>query len=324
MEAGAELLIHPHQATPDPEGLRREVLRGLLRPHKELPCKLFYDERGSALFEQICELDEYYLTRTEIAILEQHAAEMASAIGPRVLLIELGSGTSRKTHLLLDRLVDPVAYLPIDLSREQLLRSAEAVARAYPGLEVHPLVADYTLELSLPDIPRRFARRVAFFPGSTIGNFLPDQAAAFMRRLARLLGPHGALLVGVDLPKDPDRLHRAYNDRAGVTAEFNRNILAHLNQRLGADFQPQAFKHLARYDQQQGRIEMYLVSQVEQQVHIGDLSIRLGPAEHILTEVSYKYSLDRFARIVRRAGLQVVRVWTDPQQDFSLQWLTKP
>jgi dimethylhistidine N-methyltransferase len=322
MEAGAELLIHPHEAAPDPDGLRREVLRGLLQANKELPCKLFYDERGSALFEQICELEEYYLTRTEIAILERHATEVAAAIGPRVLLIEFGSGNSRKTHLLLDQLVEPVAYLPIDLSREQLLRSAEAVAQAYPRIEVHPLVTDYTQELSLPHLSSKFARRVAFFPGSSIGNFLPEQAAEFMRCLPRLLGPDGGLLVGVDLPKDPDRLHRAYNDRAGVTAEFNRNILVHVNHRLGADFRPEAFLHLARYDQQLGRIEMYLISQSEQQVHIGDLCIRLGPGERILTEVSYKHSLERFAGIARQAGLKVERVWTDPQQDFSLQWLT--
>jgi len=322
IEAGTLSLLHLHEAAMDSGSARREVLEGLQLPAKELPCKLFYDERGSGLFERICELDEYYLTRTEITLLERHAAEIASLIGPQALLIELGSGNSRKTRILLDRLAEPAAYLPIDLAREQLLRSAAAVASSHPLLEVHPLIADYTRDFSLPEIPRGFARRVGFFPGSTVGNFLPEQAVSFLRRLRDLLGPAGALLIGVDLKKDPQVLHRAYNDRAGVTAQFNLNILAHINRRFGADFHLEQFAHQAHYNRALGRIEMHLISQEDQQVHFDGLSIPLRAGERILTEVSYKYSRSQFGRIARRAGMEVKRVWTDPRRWFSLQWLT--
>jgi len=306
----------------DSDSVRRELLHGLQLPAKELPCKLFYDERGSELFEQICELDEYYLTRAEIALLERHGAEIAALIGPQALLIELGSGNSRKTRILLDRLAEPAAYLPIDLAREQLLRSAAAVASSHPQVEVHPLIADYTQDFSLPEIPRAFARRVGFFPGSTVGNFLPEQAASFLGRLRDLLGPAGALLIGVDLKKDPEVLHRAYNDQAGVTAQFNLNILAHLNRRFGSDFHLEQFAHQAHYNRRLGRIEMHLISRKDQQVHFDGLAIPLRAGERILTEVSYKYSLGQFGRIASQAGLEVERIWTDPRRWFSLQWLT--
>ncbi|HEX9675012.1 MAG TPA: L-histidine N(alpha)-methyltransferase [Anaerolineales bacterium] len=322
IEAGTQSLLHLHEVAIDTESVRREVLHGLQLPAKELPCKLFYDERGSELFERICELDEYYLTRTEIALLERHGAEIAALMGPRALLIELGSGNSRKTRILLDRLAEPAAYLPIDLAREQLLRSARAVASAHPLLEVHPLVADYTQDFRLPEIPSAYARRVGFFPGSTVGNFLPEQVVSFLRRLRELLGPAGALLIGVDLKKDPLILHRAYNDQAGVTAQFNLNILAHLNHRFGSDFQLEQFAHQAHYNRRLGRIEMHLISREDHQVHIGDLAIPLRAGERILTEVSYKYSRAQFGRIARGADLEVERVWTDPRRWFSLLWLT--
>jgi len=322
IEAGTQSVLHLHEAAMNGDRVRREVLHGLQLPAKELPCKLFYDERGSDLFEQICDLDEYYLTRTEIALLERHGAEIAALIGPQALLIELGSGNSRKTRVLLDRLAEPAAYLPIDLAREQLLRSAAAVASSHPRLEVHPLVADYTQTFSLPEISAAFARRVGFFPGSTIGNFLPEQAVSFLGRLRELLGPGGALLIGVDLKKDPQVLDRAYNDQAGVTAQFNLNILAHINHRFGSDFHLEQFAHQAHYNRRLGRIEMHLISREDQQVHFDSLSIPLRAGERILTEVSYKYSRGQFGRIARRAGLEVGRVWTDPQRWFSLQWLT--
>ena len=322
IEAGTQSVLHLHEAAMNGDRVRREVLHGLQLPAKELPCKLFYDERGSDLFEQICDLDEYYLTRTEIALLERHGAEIAALIGPQALLIELGSGNSRKTRVLLDRLAEPAAYLPIDLAREQLLRSAAAVASSHPRLEVHPLVADYTQTFSLPEISAAFARRVGFFPGSTIGNFLPEQAVSFLGRLRELLGPGGALLIGVDLKKDPQVLDRAYNDQAGVTAQFNLNILAHINRRFGSDFHLEQFAHQAHYNRRLGRIEMHLISREDQQVHFDSLSIPLRAGERILTEVSYKYSRGQFGRIARRAGLEVKRVWTDPRRWFSLQWLT--
>ena len=322
IEAGTQSLLHLHEVAIDTDGVRREVLHGLQLPAKELPCKLFYDERGSELFERICELDEYYLTRTEIALLERHGGEIAALIGPQVLLIELGSGNSRKTQILLDQLAEPAAYLPVDLAREQLLRSARAVAGAHPLLEVHPMVADYTQDWSLPQISRAVARRVGFFPGSTIGNFLHEQAVSFLGRLRELLGPAGALLIGVDLKKDPQVLHRAYNDQSGVTAQFNLNILAHLNRRFGSDFQLEQFAHQAHYNRRLGRIEMHLISREDQQVHFDEQAIPLRAGERILTEVSYKYSLGQFGRMARGGGLQVERIWTDPRRWFSLLWLT--
>lgn len=322
LETGTQAVIQAQSASADVDSLRSEVLLGLERETKELPCKLFYDERGSALFERICELDEYYLTRTEISILERHAAEMAAAMGPRVLLIELGSGNSTKTRLLLDRLTDPVAYVPVDLSQEQLLTSAAAVASAYPELEVHPLVADYTRGVSLPEITRPYERRVGFFPGSTVGNLLPKQTVIFLGQLRELLGPDGGLLIGIDLKKDPGLLHRAYNDQAGVTAEFNLNLLVHLNRRLGSDFRPECFTHQAHYDPSLGRVEMHLISRVDQTVHFGDRAIQLVAGERILTEVSYKYTPDEFAEHAQQAGFEVAQIWTDPRRYFSLLWLT--
>jgi len=322
IEVGTKSLLHLHEAAIDSDGVRREVLHGLQLPAKELPCKFFYDERGSELFDRICELDEYYLTRTEIALLELHGAEIAALIGTQTLLIEFGSGNSRKTRILLDRMAEPAAYLPIDLARAQLLRSAAAVASSHPLLEVHPLIADYTQDFSLPEISRAVARRVGFFPGSTVGNFLPEQAVSFLRRLRDLLGPAGALLIGVDLKKDPQVLHRAYNDLAGLTAQFNLNILAHINRRFGSDFHLEQFAHQAHYNRRLGRIEMHLISLEDQQVHFDGLAIPLRTGERILTEVSYKYSLGQFGRIARQAGLAVGRIWTDPRRWFSLQWLT--
>jgi dimethylhistidine N-methyltransferase len=322
LDTGTQAVIRAPAASADADSLRREVLLGLQRDPKELPCKLFYDERGSALFERICELDEYYLTRTEISILDQHAAEMAAAMGPRVVLIEFGSGNSTKTRLLLDRLADPVAYVPIDLSGEQLLRSAAVVASTHPGLEVRPLVADYTRELPLPEISRSYQRRVGFFPGSTVGNFLPEQTVTFLGQLRGLLGPDGGLLIGIDLKKDPGLLHQAYNDRAGVTAEFNLNLLAHLNRRFGADFRLNCFAHQAHYDPRLGRIEMHLISRVDQAVHLGELTVVLHAGERILTEVSYKYTPDEFAGLARRAGFEAAQSWTDPRQYFCVLWLT--
>jgi dimethylhistidine N-methyltransferase len=303
------------------QALQQEVLLGLLRPEKQLPCQLFYDERGSALFEQICGLDEYYLTRTEIGILKRHAAEMAALIGPRVALIELGSGNSAKSRILLDSLADPAAYIPVDLSRQLLLRSAAAMARAYPGLPVLPLAADYTRDFSLPKVTVPYARQVGFFPGSTIGNLLPEQTSAFLHRLREMLGPGGGLLLGLDLQKDPALLHRAYNDRAGVTAAFNLNILTHINRRFGADFRPERFVHQAHYERPLGRIEMHLVSRVDQQVRVAGHDIRLRAGERILTEVSYKYDLGEFADTARQASLNVQRRWTDERGYFGLLWL---
>jgi dimethylhistidine N-methyltransferase len=302
--------------------IRREVLSGLQSPVKELPCKLFYDERGAQLFERICELDEYYLTRTDQAIMLRYAGEMATCIGRGAALIEYGSGAGTKTRILLDHLQDLVAYIPVDISREQLLISAADLAAAYPNIQVLPVHADYTGPFTLPPIESPIARKVGYFSGSTIGNFTPPEAVAFLSRQIDLLGPGGGMLIGADLQKDPAVLHLAYNDRAGVTAAFNLNILTHVNRELGADFQLDQFAHKARYNEQEGRIEMYLTSLADQIVHLDDTAIDFRNGERILTEVSYKYTLNGFAEIARRAGFDVRTVWTDERRWFSVQYLT--
>ena len=313
--------IHVEEIGPQLDDLRDEVLRGLAKPAKELPCKLFYDRRGSALFDQICELDEYYLTRTETAIMQQNAADIAALIGERCALIEYGSGSSSKIRILLDQLREPLSYVPIDLSKDQLLPSATAIAAAYPRLKVLPLCADYTQPLVPPSLAEGLARRVAFFPGSTIGNFHRHEAEEFLRRVRNLVGREGGLLVGVDLKKDPRLLHAAYNDSAGVTAEFNLNILAHINSRFGADFGLDQFAHRAHYVERLGRIEMHLISLADQLVQLDDARFPFEAGEPILTEVSYKYDLDQFARLAARAGFGVQRVWTDSDRLFSVQYL---
>ncbi len=298
-----------------------EVLQGLQQAQKTLPSKLFYDERGSQLFEAICQLEEYYLTRTETAIMQAHISEIASLLGRGCVLIEYGSGNSQKTRLLLEALSDPVAYIPVDISETSLRRSAATLAAAYPGLAILPVWADYTHPFTLPPIPRPRARRVAYFPGSTIGNFYPDQAVAFLQRIAQITGPNGALLIGVDLKKDAGALHRAYNDRAGVTAAFNLNILVRLNHEFGADFQPDQFIHYAFYNELEGRIEMHLISRKTQTVHMGEHTIPFKAGETILTEVSYKYTLEEFQHLAAQAGFSLGRVWTDAGHQFSIQYL---
>lgn len=303
--------------------MRAEVLAGLRRRQKELPPKLFYDERGSQLFDQICELEEYYPTRTELAITRAFTHEIAALVGPNCLLVEYGSGSSLKTRILLDRLVAPAAYVPIDISREHLLASAGRIAAAYPGLEVLPVAADYTADFTLPAPRRSPARVVTYFPGSTIGNLHPHEAVRLLGQIAVQVGVGGGLLIGVDLQKDRATLERAYDDAAGVTAAFNLNLLARLNRELGADFQLEQFQHRAVYNEQLHRIEMHLVSLRPQLAHVGDVQFAFAQGEHILTECSYKYTLAGFATLARRAGFTVRRAWTDAAGRFSVQYLTK-
>ncbi|MEO7020446.1 MAG: L-histidine N(alpha)-methyltransferase, partial [Ktedonobacteraceae bacterium] len=306
---------------PQQKTFREEILQGLQSTRKELPSKYFYDAVGSQLFEQICELDEYYPTRTELGIMQERADEMAALLGPHCLLIEYGSGSSTKTRLLLDALQEPAGYVPIDISKEQLLRSAADLTQAYPDLEVLPVCADYTSNFALP-IPRTLvARKVAYFPGSTIGNFDREQAQRFLCQLARIC-QGGGLLIGVDLKKDFNILHRAYNDSQGVTAQFNKHLLVRINQELDADFQLQQFGHYAFYNPAQSRIEMHLVSLKNQTVHIGETEISFKLGESVWTESSYKYTLDEFAHLAASAGFSVEQVWTDARQLFSVQYLT--
>ena len=300
-----------------------EVLRGLRSPQKELPCKLFYDRVGSELFEQITELDEYYPTRAELRILRQSGGEIAARLGPDCLVVEYGSGSSTKTRLLLDHLDRPAGYVPIDISRDLLEQSATELAVQYPGLAVIPVCADYTARLELPGALPFHARRVAYYPGSTIGNFVPEDARRFMARMAEVCGADGGLVVGVDLKKDPLMLHRAYNDALGVTAAFNTNILVRLNRDLGANFVVDRFRHYAFYNPVFARVEMHLVSLGEQTVRVQNVDIRFERGESIWTEASYKYSLNEFAALAARAGWRVEQVWTDDRGLFSVQYLTR-
>lgn len=300
----------------------RDVVQGLRRPQKELPCKYFYDERGSALFDQICELDEYYLTRAEMAILRAHAAEMAGRIGADCELIELGSGSGLKTRLLLDQLREPRAYLPIDIDRGSLERSARELTRRFPGLRVLPIHGDFTAPLVLPRTGDPRARRVVYFPGSTIGNFRPREALALLRRIARLVGAGGGLLLGFDLDKDESIVGPAYNDGRGVTAAFNLNLLARINRELDADFDLGAFVHRAIYVRTRERVEMYLVSQKAQVVRIEGLEFEFQAGEAIRTEYSHKYRLGHFGRLTARAGFSLDRQWLDSQGYSVVQYLT--
>jgi len=318
-EAPAENLTVLHGHAPDTAGIRRELLDGLRKPEKSLPSKLFYDELGSELFEQITKLDEYYLTRTETQIYADYIDGIIDHIGSNVILIEFGSGNSQKTRILLDHLPDPAAYVPIDISQEELAESATEVAAAYPGLNVLPIWADYTRDLVLPAIGG--SRKAAFFPGSTIGNFYPDEAEAFLKRVAELVGDGGGLLIGVDLKKDERILNLAYNDAEGVTAAFNLNMLTHLNREFGANFQLDKFRHHAAYSEALGRIEMYLVSLEDQTVSLGDVEFSFGRDERILTEVSHKYTVEDFERLAVRGGFHVQDVWTDSDRLFSVQCL---
>jgi dimethylhistidine N-methyltransferase len=307
-----------HDLEPVKDDFRAEVLAGLRRPRKQLPCKFFYDQRGSELFDQICELDEYYLTRAETAILFRHASEIASVLGRDCLLIEYGSGSSLKTRILLDHLDAPAGYVPIDISRAHLLRAAQAIRLRHPRLHVTPVCADYTEPLDLPACPRPPARKVVFFPGSTIGNFDPWNARHFLAQARALAGPGSGLLIGVDLKKDPRVLHSAYNDAAGVTADFNLNLLARINRELGANFDVNRFAHYAFFNPAPGRVEMHLRSLEQQTVHISGESFHFTRGESIFTESSYKYTIEGFTALAAEAGYRQTHCWTDAQQLFAV------
>jgi dimethylhistidine N-methyltransferase len=298
---------------------RTDVLAGLGDSPKSLPCKYFYDAAGTELFDRICELDAYYPTRTEVGILNEHAREMAWLIGPRARLVELGSGSSKKTRILLDELSDLDAYVPVDISPEYLTRATRELARDYPGLRVVPVVADYTEPFDLPEGDRT-ARTVAFFPGSTIGNLRPDEARDFLRVVAGLCRGGGGLLIGVDLKKDRRMLDLAYDDDQGVTAAFNLNLLARINRELDGRFDLGAFRHRAFYDEAEGRIEMQLVSLYRQRVQVGSSLFHFEEGEPITTEYSYKYDAGEFADLAKVAGFTCVRVWTDERRLFSVQY----
>jgi L-histidine Nalpha-methyltransferase len=303
-----------------PDSLRTEVLRGLSGDSKTLPPKLFYDKTGARLFEAISELPEYYLTRTELSILRERAAEIADRCGERVALIEYGSGAGVKVRVLLDELKDPAAYVPVDISMEQLTAVAAERARQYPELRVAPVHADYTTRFTLPSLPLD-ARRVAFFPGSTIGNLHPAEATAFLHRIRATVGPNGALVMGVDRRKDETLLRDAYNDAAGVTAAFNLNLLTRLNRELGATFDLSRFRHRAHFNDEASRIEMHLESLIAQTVCVGGVPIEFEQGETILTECSYKYDLPFLEAVVKPAGFEIQELWTDEREWFWVGFL---
>jgi dimethylhistidine N-methyltransferase len=302
------------------ESLLTDALRGLQSSPKTLPPKLFYDAKGAELFELICTLPEYYLTRAELEILDERVYEIASLAGPRTALIEYGSGAGLKVRLLLDAMENPVAYVPVDISRKQLESVSGDIANEYPRLTVIPLAADYTRALDLPVIPAA-GRTIAFFPGSTLGNFHPAEAAAFLRRIRRTVKSSGALLLGLDRVKSAEMLNAAYNDSAGVTAAFNLNILARLNRELGANFNLSAFVHRAFFNERAKRIEMHLVSACAQDVMIAGERISFGKGESIWTESSYKYDLPTLNGLASLAGFTVERLWTDAADRFWIAWL---
>ena len=306
---------------PDGGNFLEETLNGLRSDPATLPCKYFYDSHGANLFEQICELPEYYPTRTEISILRDHLNEISEVIGPQARIVEYGSGAGEKIRLLLNSLQEARAYTPIDISREQLIASADSLQQDYPGLEVLPVCADYASELTLPTPKAPFARTLVFFPGSTIGNFKPREALAFMKRFHQLCmqgDEPGMLLIGYDLKKDRAKLEAAYNDSQGVTAEFNLNLLHRINNELGGHFDIDNWRHEARWNETEGAVEMHLVSQTEQVARVNGDQFPFAAGQTIHTENSFKYDSDEFRALAEQAGFQRLHYWQDKQQQFQV------
>ena len=308
-------------AHPDRESFLSETLTGLGAAPKTLPCKYFYDERGSELFRRICELPEYYLTRAETALLGDIAGQAAEIIGDGAWIIEFGTGSSDKIGILLAALDRPAGFVAVDLARGALRGVTETLARDFPNLAVHAVCADFTEPFELPAMAGA-GRRVVFFPGSSLGNFDHEQSVSFMATAARLAGPGGGMLIGIDLKKDEAILTAAYDDTQGVTAEFNLNLLRRLNRECGTDFDLDAFSHRAFYNANAGRIEMHLVSLRAQTVSLGGQTIAFAEGETIHTENSYKYSIPEFQDLARRAGFEPLRAWTDAERLFSLHYLS--
>ena len=308
-----------YDAHPGTGDLRREVISGLASSPKTIPPKFFYDRRGSELFDAICELPEYYQTRTEMSILRNCVAELVEHIGPDCLLVELGSGASKKVRLLLEQL-RPSSYLGVDISKEFLLSSTHKLASDYPWLDVHAACVDFSHTLDIPHC-KMFEQKVAFFPGSSIGNFDPDDAVSLLRHIAEMMDANGYLLIGVDLKKNIGILNSAYNDAAGVTAEFNLNLLTRIHDELDSEINTDAFDHHAFYNSDRDRVEMHLVSTRSQHIRIEDHFFELSAGESIHTENSYKYTIEEFAELASAAGFHQQQVWTDESNLFSVQLL---
>lgn len=298
--------------------MQKDVLEGLRKPQKEISSKYFYDQRGSELFEEICRQEEYYPTHTEISIMAENIDQIADYLGSGVSLIELGSGSSYKTRLLLDHLPQMAAYIPVDISEEFLNSVAIELQSEYQGLRIESVAADYTRPFPIPEIERS-KKRVIYFPGSTIGNFMPGKARRFLNRQAEQLNGNDGLLIGVDRKKDPDILNAAYNDKNGVTEEFNKNLLIRLNRELDADFNPDLFIHHAFYNEELGRIEMHLVSKITQTVTVAGEQIEFLRGETIHTENSYKYSPEEFIDLASDR-YRFLKIWSDEKELFSVYY----
>ncbi|MES1982382.1 MAG: L-histidine N(alpha)-methyltransferase [Pseudomonadota bacterium] len=299
-----------------------DVCTGLRQRQRSIPPKYFYDGTGSALFEQICDTPEYYPTRTETAILQRYGDEMAGMIGQPCVLIEFGCGNAVKTPLLLRHLGAEAVYVPIDICRTQLEQSALRIAALHPEIDMVAMCADYMQLQALPARIKKYLRRVIFFPGSTIGNYTPEEAQHLLRHAAKLAGPGGGMLVGVDCKKDPAILNSAYNDAAQLTRAFNLNLLTRMKNELGAQVQPDSFTHYAFYNPTLGRVEMHLISQRKQVICIAGEFFPIDAGESIHTENSYKYRPDEFQQLARNAGWQPEAYWTDADNWFSVHYLS--
>ena len=308
-----------HDFEPNDDDFFSAVIEGLTQPQKMLSSKFFYDEIGSKLFDDICDLDEYYPTRTELSIFESYKHEMAERVGEHVHLAEFGSGSSIKVRTLMEAFKSPLGYVPIDISREHLIQSATGFSNRFPHIPVTAICADYTAEFDLPKLSE--GHYVGFYPGSTIGNFTPTEAAQFLHNAKNKLG-HGGFLIGVDLVKDHKVLNAAYDDALGVTAAFNKNILARCNRELGANFNLDAFNHSGFFNASESRIEMHLVATQDQTVQIADKNFSFKKGETIHTENSYKYTLDSFANLAKSAGFTPIKAWTDDKEYFSVHYLS--
>lgn len=309
---------------PRPANLLKEVLIGLSRKQKTVNPKFLYDKRGSELFEKICELPEYYLTRAEFAILQKYNHEIAAYLGPQVMIIEPGSGAGRKVRPILNSLVNPASYVPIEISREILLRMTGELHEEFPGINILPVCADFTQDIDLPlSVESQRGRKVIFFPGSTIGNFHPEEAVGLMKKFSHITGANGGLLIGVDLKKDSERLRLAYDDTQGMTAAFNLNLLDRLNREANANFDSHKFSHVAFYNEELGRVEMHLKSNIAQLVRVNQTVFRFREGETIHTECSYKYSVEEFCELAAHAGWSIRKFWLDPEKLFSVYYFEK-
>ena len=304
---------------PEIADFEKDIIQGLSASEPYISPKYFYDETGSKIFEDICTTEEYYPTRTEVSIIRDNIDDLVKNLGKECLLIEPGSGDSYKVRLLLDAL-RPIAYLPIDISRRYLQDEAKKLAVEFTWLNVHAVCADFTGKLKLP-YHVETTGKVAFFPGSTIGNFIPEQAVGVLQEIKKMVGQDGGLLIGVDLQKDPAILNAAYNDKKGFTAQFNLNLLTRINTELGADFKVDNFKHHAFYNEEKNRIEMHLLSLQDQQVKISEHVFEFKKNETILTEYSHKYSIESFQKLAEKAGFERVKTWVDDEKLFSVHYL---